>query len=51
MKVKRVVYTSTKGVYGYINGEYGHPAYKLLPEDYPKSPVRIYESGKLMSEH
>ena len=51
MKVQRVVYTSTKGVYGYVTGEYGHPTYKPLPEDYPKNPVRIYESGKLMSEH
>lgn len=51
MKVQRVVYTSAKGVYGNITGEYGHPTYKPLTEDYPKNPVRIYESAKLMSEH
>ncbi len=51
MKVKRVVYTSAKGVYGYITGEYAHPTYKPVPEDHPKNPVRIYESGKLMGEH
>jgi UDP-glucose 4-epimerase len=51
MKVKRVVYTSAKGIYGYITGEYAHPTYKPVPEDHPKSPVRIYESGKLMGEH
>jgi len=51
MKVQRVVYTSAKGVYGNITGEYGHPTYKPLPEDYPKNPTRIYESAKLMSEH
>jgi UDP-glucose 4-epimerase len=51
MKVKRIVYTSAKGVYGYISGEYAHPTYKLLPEDHPKNPVRIYDSGKLMGEH
>jgi UDP-glucose 4-epimerase len=51
MKVQRVVYTSAKGVYGSIIGEYGHPTYKPLTEDYPKNPVRIYESEKLMSEH
>lgn len=51
MKVQRVVYASTKGVYGHINGEYGHPTYKPLPEDHPKRPVRIYESAKLMGEH
>jgi UDP-glucose 4-epimerase len=51
MKVQRVVYTSSKGVYGYITGEYGHPTYKPLPEDHPKNPIRIYDSAKLMGEH
>jgi len=51
MKVQRVVYTSAKGVYGHIDGEYGHPTFRPLPEDHPKRPVRIYESAKLMSEH
>jgi UDP-glucose 4-epimerase len=51
MKVQRIVYTSAKGVYGYINGEYADPTYKPLPEDHPKNPVRIYDSGKLMGEH
>ena len=51
MKVERVIYTSSKGVYGYIGGEYAHPTYKPLPEDHPKNPVRIYDSGKLMGEH
>ena len=51
MKVQRVVYTSAKGVYGYISGEYAHPTYRPLPEDHPKNPVRIYDSGKLMGEH
>jgi UDP-glucose 4-epimerase len=51
MKVERVVYTSAKGVYGHIDGEYAHPTYKPLPEDYSKNPIRIYESAKLMGEH
>lgn len=51
MKVQRVVYTSAKGIYGDITGEYGPPTYKPLPEDYPKNPIRIYESAKLMGEH
>jgi UDP-glucose 4-epimerase len=51
MKVQRVVYTSAKGVYGHIEGEYGHPTFKPLPEDHPKRPKRIYESAKLMGEH
>jgi len=49
--VQRVVYTSAKGVYGHIAGEYGHPTYKPLPEDHPKNPVRIYESAKFMGEN
>jgi UDP-glucose 4-epimerase len=51
MKIQRVVYTSAKGIYGHIEGEYGHPTFKPLPEDHPKRPMRIYESAKLMSEH
>lgn len=51
MKVQRVVYTSAKGIYGHIDGEYAHPTYKPLPEDHPKRPMRIYESAKLMGEH
>jgi UDP-glucose 4-epimerase len=51
LNVKRVVYTSARGVYGHIDGEYGHPTYKPLDEDRPKNPVRIYESAKLMGEH
>ena len=51
MKVQRVVYTSAKGVYADTTGEYGPPTYKPLPEDYPKNPIRIYDSAKLMGEH
>ena len=49
--VQRVIFTSAKGVYGNIEGEYGHPMYKPLPEGYPKNPYRIYDSEKLMGEH
>ena len=49
--VKRVVYTSAKGVYGPITGDYGAPHYKPIPEDMPKNPKRIYDAAKLMSEH
>jgi UDP-glucose 4-epimerase len=51
MKVQRVVYTSAKGIYGHISGEYSHPNFKALPEDHPKNPYRIYDSEKLMGEH
>ena len=49
--VKRVVYTSAKGVYGPVLGEYGSPIYRPMPEDLPKNPKRIYNSAKLMGEH
>src|SRR5262245_29652074 len=49
--VKRVVYTSSKGVYGPVLGEYGYPTYKPMPEDMPKNPKRIYDSAKLMGEN
>ena len=35
--IKRVVFTSSKAVYGEINGEYAPPNYKPLREDYPKA--------------
>jgi UDP-glucose 4-epimerase len=49
--VKRVVYTSAKGVYGPFRGDYGSPTYKLVSEDHPKEPKRIYDSAKLMGEN
>lgn len=49
-EVKRVVYTSAKGIYGPFLGEYGPPHYRPIPEDMPKNPQRIYDSAKLMSE-
>jgi UDP-glucose 4-epimerase len=49
--ITRVVYTSAKGVYGPVLGEYGFPTYKPMPEDMPKNPQRIYDSAKLMGEH
>lgn len=49
--IKRVVYTSAKGIYGPVTGEYGPPNYKPMPEDMPKNPQRIYDSAKLMGEH
>jgi UDP-glucose 4-epimerase len=48
--VRRVVYTSAKGIYGPVLGEYGPPTYKPMPEDMPKYPQRIYDSAKLMGE-
>ena len=49
--VKRVVFTSTKGVYGPVKGVYGHPTYQPLTEDLPCAPARIYACFKLACEH
>lgn len=48
--IRRVVYTSAKGIYGPVLGEYGPPTYKPMAEDMPKYPQRIYDSAKLMGE-
>jgi UDP-glucose 4-epimerase len=48
--IRRLVYTSAKGIYGPVLGEYGSPTYRPMPEDMPKNPQRIYDSAKLMSE-
>jgi UDP-glucose 4-epimerase len=49
-KVKRVVYTSTKGVYGPITGEFWHPTYKPVHEEYNGQPFSIYGIVKLSGE-
>jgi len=49
--VERVVFTSSKGVYDKAVGEYAHPTYKPITEDYPKtSPQGTYGIAKLASE-
>jgi len=49
--IQRIVYTSAKGVYGPFPGEYGHPTYKPVNEDYVKRPFRIYDCLKFMAEN
>jgi UDP-glucose 4-epimerase len=49
--VQRVVFTSAKGVYGPVTGEYGSPTWKPMPEDLPAKPKRIYDSAKFMGEN
>jgi UDP-glucose 4-epimerase len=49
--VERVVYTSSKSVYGAVPPPYGHPTYRPIPEDGPKNPVRVYDVTKLAGEH
>jgi UDP-glucose 4-epimerase len=48
--IKRVVFTSSKAVYGEINGEEGPPNYKPVTEDYRKIPADLYGSIKVCCE-
>lgn len=48
--IKRVVFTSSKGVYGPVLGEYGHPTYRPLNEDLCPRPASVYGIMKLCSE-
>jgi UDP-glucose 4-epimerase len=52
--VKRVIFTSSKAVFGPVDGEYGHPTYKLVDESYPMRPpidgVWLYGTFKVACE-
>jgi UDP-glucose 4-epimerase len=51
MGVKRVVYASAKAVYAMVQGQYGHPTYKPIDEDYPKAPYSVYGATKFFTEN
>ena len=48
--IKRVVFTSSKAVYGEISGEYAPPTCKSVREDHPKRPADLYGSIKVCCE-
>ncbi|TDD27908.1 NAD(P)-dependent oxidoreductase [Kribbella turkmenica] len=48
--VKRLVYTSTKGVYAPATGQYGYPTYAGIAEDYSREPTTMYGITKLAGE-
>ena len=49
-QIKRVVFTSSKAVYGEIDGEQGPPEYRPLRESYRKHPADLYGVIKLCCE-
>lgn len=48
--IRRIVYTSSKAVYGEINGEEGPPHYRPVNENYRKIPADLYGSMKVGCE-
>jgi UDP-glucose 4-epimerase len=48
--IKRVVFTSSKAVYGEIFGEQGPPNFKPVREDHPKHPADLYGTIKVCCE-
>lgn len=46
----RLVYVSSKAVFGPITGAHAHPTYEPLGEDAPKSPTTVYGKTKYASE-
>lgn len=49
-KINRVVFTSSKAVYGEIRGDYAPPTCKPVREDHPKRPADMYGTIKVCCE-
>ncbi len=49
-KIRRVVFTSSKAIYGEFVGEFGDPQFLPVTEDHPKNPVDLYGVIKLCCE-
>lgn len=48
--VRRVVFASSKAVYGPVTGRHAHPYYEPLTEDLPPSPASVYGITKYAAE-
>jgi UDP-glucose 4-epimerase len=48
--IKRVIYTSSRGVFGHIDDHHGHPNYEPINEEYRCKPYTIYGATKYFSE-
>jgi len=49
-KIPRVVFTSSKAVYGEIVGDCGHPKFVPVREDHPQKPADLYGAIKVCCE-
>ena len=48
--IKRVIYTSSRGVFGHIDDDRGYPTYRPVTENYRIKPYTIYGATKFFSE-
>lgn len=48
--IERIIYVSSKSAYGSVVGEYGHPTYKPLGEDYRGEHRMVYDVAKSAGE-
>lgn len=48
--IKRFVFTSSRAVYGALEGRNAHPTYEPITEDHPLRPVHVYDVCKVSSE-
>lgn len=49
--IARVIYASSRAVYGETPGEVGSPGYRPVDEEYPMRPLFSYDATKLAAEH
>jgi UDP-glucose 4-epimerase len=48
--IERVVFTSSRAVYGDVTGEFAHPVYRPVDENHPVNPIAIYDVCKVACE-
>lgn len=49
--ISRVIYSSSRAVYGETPEDVGSPGYRPIREDYPTRPLLSYDATKLAAEH
>ncbi len=49
--IKRVIYASSRAVYGEMPDGIGEPGYRLIDEEVPTRPLLPYDATKLAAEH